>query len=270
MVCRFKQYVSSEMSRILKEWTRVRFSGSLFASLPLQAPQPSIMMQVPQQQPPRAVSSGECQLCLMHQYHPHQTIICAQPPTPNNINNGTGQWLARQMSQMAIQPSSQNPPGAVNSGGTANATFVPQKTSVMSPPQTIQSSNPHDQTSSSSSSSVCLLYSNDTILEEFVAGVAKSLGRDAGKASEWLSLLQSQDLQCVGDLRQLREDDWTALGLTVFAGRAFRNALTTKKPLQSNTGTNTNMTNNNPAGTNPVVTEPPTINSPRPEVQQQI
>ena len=39
----------------------------------------------------------------------------------------------------------------------------------------------------------------------------------------------------VGDLRDLEDDDWTGMGLTVFACRALRNALTGRsRPAASN------------------------------------
>ena len=50
-------------------------------------------------------------------------------------------------------------------------------------------------------------------------------GRGADKAKEWLAKLQNQDIMTVGDLRDLEDDDWTGMGLTVFACRALRNAL---------------------------------------------
>ena len=56
------------------------------------------------------------------------------------------------------------------------------------------------------------------------------------KANEWLTKLQEQDIMCVGDLRDLQEDDWPGLyfssdfsGLTVFLARALKNALYGKK-----------------------------------------
>ena len=49
--------------------------------------------------------------------------------------------------------------------------------------------------------------------------------RDLDKAEEWLQRLKAQDLMTVGDLRDLHDEDWASLGLTVFASRALRNAL---------------------------------------------
>jgi WNK lysine deficient protein kinase len=65
------------------------------------------------------------------------------------------------------------------------------------------------------------------------------------KANEWLTRLHKQDIMLVGDLRELQDEDWAGLGLTVFATRALKNALSGKpirvpgqRPLQrSMTGT---------------------------------
>lgn len=68
-------------------------------------------------------------------------------------------------------------------------------------------------------------YPNDFAIDEFIQDVAILTGRSAEKAARWLDLLQSQDIMMVGDLRALTEDDWGRLGLTVFASRAIRNAM---------------------------------------------
>jgi len=75
-------------------------------------------------------------------------------------------------------------------------------------------------------------YPNDFPIEDFVSDVATSCNRDAEKANEWLSRLKNQDIMTVGDLRDLHEDDWSHLNLTVFASRAFKNGLlgSTRKP----------------------------------------
>lgn len=70
-----------------------------------------------------------------------------------------------------------------------------------------------------------LEYSNDCLLDEFIADVASILNRPMEKAQEWLTRLKSEDIMTVGDLRDLLEEDWTRLNLTVFATRAIRNAL---------------------------------------------
>lgn len=68
-------------------------------------------------------------------------------------------------------------------------------------------------------------YSNDCSIDEFVVDVAALVNRSAEKASEWLKKLKSEDILTVGDLRDLIEEDWMKLNLTVFAMRALRNAL---------------------------------------------
>ena len=57
---------------------------------------------------------------------------------------------------------------------------------------------------------------------------AVATNRGLDKANEWLQRLQAQDIMTVGDLRDLTEEDWPSLGLTVFASRVLKNALTGK------------------------------------------
>lgn len=80
---------------------------------------------------------------------------------------------------------------------------------------------------------ILLEYSNDVSIEEFVADVAALVNRSQEKAQEWLVKLKSEDILTVGDLRDLLEEDWASLGLTVFASRVMKNALKGKgaKPL---------------------------------------
>lgn len=49
------------------------------------------------------------------------------------------------------------------------------------------------------------------------------------KALEWIKKLQNQDIMTVGDLRDLHDEDWAGIGLTVFALRALKNMLKGKK-----------------------------------------
>ena len=68
-------------------------------------------------------------------------------------------------------------------------------------------------------------YANDCPVEEFIGDVAALVNRPAEKAQEWLIKLKSEDILTVGDLRNLLEEDWQRLNLTVFATRVVRNAL---------------------------------------------
>jgi WNK lysine deficient protein kinase len=75
-------------------------------------------------------------------------------------------------------------------------------------------------------------YSSDCSVEEFISDVAALVNRPAEKAHEWLVKLKSEDILTVGDLRNLLEEDWQRLNLTVFATRVIRNALRGKgKPI---------------------------------------
>lgn len=66
----------------------------------------------------------------------------------------------------------------------------------------------------------------DTIpIEEFVKDTAVATNRGLEKANEWCAKLKSQDIMNVGDLRGLHDEDWSSIGLTVFASRSLKNAL---------------------------------------------
>ncbi len=54
-------------------------------------------------------------------------------------------------------------------------------------------------------------YPNDYSIEEFVKGIALASNRGSEKAIEWIKKLNSQDIDTVGDLRALHEEDWASL-----------------------------------------------------------
>jgi hypothetical protein len=68
-------------------------------------------------------------------------------------------------------------------------------------------------------------YPDPCTVEEFVLDVAIHCNRSAEKAAEWIRRLKAQDIDTVGDLHRLQEEDWIKLNLKVFATRALRNAL---------------------------------------------
>ncbi|ORX95084.1 kinase-like protein [Basidiobolus meristosporus CBS 931.73] len=68
-------------------------------------------------------------------------------------------------------------------------------------------------------------YTDDCPIEDIVKDVAIATNRSIEKAHDWLVRLHDQDIVTVGDLRELHDEDWVGLGLTVFARRALRNAL---------------------------------------------
>ncbi|RUP19793.1 hypothetical protein BC936DRAFT_139289 [Jimgerdemannia flammicorona] len=72
-------------------------------------------------------------------------------------------------------------------------------------------------------------YPNDTSIGDFVRDAASASNRGMDKANEWVKKLQNQDIMTVGDLRDLHDEDWSGIGLTVFALRALKNALTGKR-----------------------------------------
>lgn len=76
-------------------------------------------------------------------------------------------------------------------------------------------------------------YSDNTLIDELVRDTALATNRGLEKAGEWCMRLQSQDIMNVGDLRDLHDEDWASLGLTVFASRALKNALYGRRPPRS-------------------------------------
>jgi WNK lysine deficient protein kinase len=68
-------------------------------------------------------------------------------------------------------------------------------------------------------------YRDDQPIDDLINDTATATNRGPDKAAEWLVRLHAQDVMTVGDLRDLHDEDWANLGLTVFASRALRNAL---------------------------------------------
>ncbi|KAJ3139812.1 ATP binding [Geranomyces variabilis] len=68
-------------------------------------------------------------------------------------------------------------------------------------------------------------YADDRPIEEMVLDTALATNRGPEKAEEWLSKLKNQDIMTVGDMRELHDEDWASLGLTVFASRVLKKAL---------------------------------------------
>ena len=70
---------------------------------------------------------------------------------------------------------------------------------------------------------------------------ARASHRNVDKAHEWIKKLQNQDIMTVGDLRDLHDEDWAGIGLTVFALRALKNMLKGKKLAGQNITTTGNF-----------------------------
>ncbi|KAI8367311.1 kinase-like domain-containing protein [Blakeslea trispora] len=79
-------------------------------------------------------------------------------------------------------------------------------------------------------------YADDTDIELFVRDCAIASHRNVEKAHEWANKLKNQDIMTVGDLRDLHDEDWAGIGLTVFALRALKNMLKGKKHIASGSG----------------------------------
>ncbi|CAO3595494.1 unnamed protein product [Absidia cylindrospora] len=88
-------------------------------------------------------------------------------------------------------------------------------------------------------------YGDDTDIEVFVQDCAMAVHRSLEKAHEWIKKLQNQDIMTVGDLRDLHDEDWAGIGLTVFALRALKNMLKGKRLQGTQLTTSTTSSNNN-------------------------
>ena len=75
-------------------------------------------------------------------------------------------------------------------------------------------------------------YAHDASIDDFIMDLAAMINRPIEKAQEWLAKLKSEDIMTVGDLRNLHEEDWNRLNLTVFATRIIRNSLRSRVPLK--------------------------------------
>ncbi|KAI8988451.1 kinase-like domain-containing protein [Mycotypha africana] len=90
-------------------------------------------------------------------------------------------------------------------------------------------------------------YRDNTAIETFVHDTAKVANRDAHKAEQWIQKLRDQDIMTVGDLRELLDEDWAGIGLTVFAIRALKNMLQNSSVIVSNPSTSSSLTSNGPS-----------------------
>ena len=86
-------------------------------------------------------------------------------------------------------------------------------------------SNGNETSNGSETIATEFLFSDSDPIEVFVTAAALEARRSIAKATEWSKLLRSQDIVCVGDMRQLHAEDWSSLKLTVFACRALKNLL---------------------------------------------
>jgi WNK lysine deficient protein kinase len=66
-------------------------------------------------------------------------------------------------------------------------------------------------------------YFNTLPVEELAKYTAALTNKD--KIKEWAQKLRDQDIVTIGDLRELHDEDWAGLGLTVLATRRLKNAL---------------------------------------------
>lgn len=99
------------------------------------------------------------------------------------------------------------------------------------------------------STAIATEYADDTDIELFVRDCAIASHRNIDKAQEWANKLKNQDIMTVGDLRDLHDEDWAGIGLTVFALRALKNMLKGKK--QAAQASTTTLGNGTPSNSAP-------------------
>ncbi|CAO3697176.1 unnamed protein product [Umbelopsis ramanniana] len=133
-----------------------------------------------------------------------------------------------------------SPPGSPKQYATTNGTHfmdVPMSESMLSRSASLSPSE-HDMDLKEKDagalrealvSRILEEYADDTDIEVFVRDCAIATHRNNDKATEWIKKLQNQDIMTVGDLRDLHDEDWAGIGLTVFALRALKNMLKGKK-----------------------------------------
>ncbi|RKP03232.1 hypothetical protein CXG81DRAFT_5047, partial [Caulochytrium protostelioides] len=113
-------------------------------------------------------------------------------------------------------------PRGIGSGGGHSATPGPLEGLYRGAPDRPGSAGP----SYAAADDVSIrLFADSAPVDAFVVEAASASNRGAEKALEWQQKLHAQDVMTVGDLRELHDEDWTSLGLTVFAARTLKNAL---------------------------------------------
>ncbi|KAG2184902.1 hypothetical protein INT43_000815 [Umbelopsis isabellina] len=170
--------------------------------------------------------------------------IALQGPQPNHIGRAgsvASSAVQSDAEELHSQASAHSPPGsplhqpiAQIASGHLTAELSQVTPELIPKAQTI---SPSEQDSEKDSgalrealvSRILEEYSDDTTIDVFVRDCAVATHRNMDKALEWIKKLQNQDIMTVGDLRDLHDEDWAGIGLTVFALRALKNMLKGKK-----------------------------------------
>ena len=196
MFPRFQIHVTNELLRIVKEVIKP------FHSMPLPLDRDSLAS------PANLYSSIE----------KSNPSVINFVPQANHASNGIN---------ISNAPNQQHPITMTNGIGSsvckkADSSFESQfgRLSIIS-----NESNYSTGSYTSSIESMSREFADNVPIEEFVSELASFYNRGIEKASEWLRILKGEDIDSVGDLRRLQEEDWSKLNLTVFAGRAMKNAI---------------------------------------------
>ncbi|ORX58150.1 kinase-like protein [Hesseltinella vesiculosa] len=161
------------------------------------------------------------------------------------------QQLFQSLDEMVSHPHSESAVASSNTSSPANTLPVLPSSSTTVEHRLTPDSNgyasdgshpPHEPPSNALVSHLVDEYGDDTDIDVFVRDCALAAHRSQEKAQEWSKKLQNQDIMTVGDLRDLHDEDWAGIGLTVFALRALKNMLKGKRllagqPLLPSTGT---------------------------------
>lgn len=152
--------------------------------------------------------------CLEWQYAPAERRSSVD-------NNNNIHQLPAELSKMSLRTRS-------SSSSTTFDSLKKSSTAIASPATLVNLENSNESLSNGdfiSFDSPPSPFANNVAIDKFVVEAALSSRRSEAKAKEWIKVLKNQDIFNVGDLRQLHEEDWATLDLTVFAQRALKNYL---------------------------------------------
>ncbi|GAA5802242.1 putative serine/threonine-specific protein kinase pkpA Phycomyces blakesleeanus [Helicostylum pulchrum] len=177
------------------------------------------------------------------QLSPEQLDVLAKNPRfDNDLKIDTSRLLRSEAMRLVDTPVS-----AVSNGSNGSVKSDP----IIKKPDLYDSPSPPSTTTLTREALVSRIleeYADDTDIELFVRDCAIASHRNIDKAHEWANKLKNQDIMTVGDLRDLHDEDWVGIGLTVFALRALKNMLKGKKQAsQSSTPATSTPISLNPA-----------------------
>ncbi|KAI8826681.1 kinase-like domain-containing protein [Fimicolochytrium jonesii] len=243
---RYQHLITGEINRILREMNKPapeedknreesRQQGWATRSNSVQNNTPS------QSQPPPLSSDGSQQQSSQQQQSLSQQQSLRHPPPPQ-LSHSQQSILFHHTHQ---SPQTQNPGEDSISSNSEAGSILARKISLMDSRSNDEFADLPQKGGSEQQLKVSLRseYTDDRPIEELVMDTALATNRGTDKAYEWLAKLKDQDVMTVGDLRELHDEDWASLGLTVFASRALKNVLYGKPARPSQSSGSSNMPN---------------------------